>query len=276
MAKSLVLGSKGQIGLSLCNFLKFKEEEYEELDIVNSQNEDLRYISEFIENKFKEAEFVYFLAYDVGGSHYLSENQKQAQFLNNNLLIMHNCFKYLEKYNARFVFASTQMSNMTHSPYGTLKRLGEHYTKILNGKVVRFWNTYGLENDPKKTHVITDFIESALKDKKIKMRTNGQESRQFLHADDCSNGLFTIKKKYNDLNNYLDITSHKWTKIIDIANIISHIIGDVQIYPGDKLDNVQNNISNEPEKYFLDYWEPKITLEEGIKKIVREVQKKQN
>ena len=47
-----------------------------------------------------------------------------------------------------------------------LKRIGEHYTNILlGGHIVRFWNTYGIENDLSKTHVITDFINSAISQK---------------------------------------------------------------------------------------------------------------
>ena len=33
--------------------------------------------------------------------------------------------------------------------------------------------------------------------KKIDMLTNGNESREFLYADDCSKGLFKIMKNFN-------------------------------------------------------------------------------
>ena len=35
------------------------------------------------------------------------------------------------------------MSNMTHSPYGILKSIGETYTRALKGLIVKFWNVYG-------------------------------------------------------------------------------------------------------------------------------------
>ena len=47
----------------------------------------------------------------------------------NNLLIMTNVFKLLKKHKKKFIFASSQMSNMDFSNYGTLKRLGEEITK---------------------------------------------------------------------------------------------------------------------------------------------------
>ena len=39
--------------------------------------------------------------------------------------MMISVFGLLEKYNKRFVFTSSQMSNMSHSPYGVMKRVGE-------------------------------------------------------------------------------------------------------------------------------------------------------
>jgi len=270
MENILVLGSRGQIGLSLTKILRnSKKYNVIECDLVCSENNDLREKSEFLNQLFQTADFVYFLAYDVGGSKYLYSNQNSSSFLNNNLLLMLNTFSYLEKYSNPFIFASTQMSNMHHSPYGTLKRIGEHYTNILGGHIVRFWNTYGIENDKEKTHVITDFINSALSQKSILMRTNGNETRQFLHADDCGKALITIQENYEEIEKrYLDITSFKWSSIYEVAKVVSNIFGNLPIKRGAQDDLVQNNISNEPDPYFKKYWEPEISLEEGLDKTI--------
>ena len=279
MNNVLVLGSRGQIGLSLTKILgDSKKYNVIECDIVCEESNDLRNKSSFINQLFMNADFVYFLAYDVGGSKYLENNQNVSSFLNNNLLIMKNTFFYLEQYSKPFIFASTQMSNMNHSTYGTLKRIGEHYTNILGGHIVRFWNTYGIENNPEKTHVITDFINSAIANNLILMRTKGNEKRQFLHAEDCSKALLKIQENYDNLNKrYLDITSFEWTSIYEIARIISDIFGGIPIKRGQLDDLVQNNISNEPDPYFRKYWNPEISLYEGINSIVRHMlQSKEN
>ena len=270
MDNILVLGSKGQIGLSLTKILRtFSRFNVTECDIVCDESNDLRKKSEFLNQLFRSADFVYFLAYDVGGSKYLQDNQNSTNFLNNNLLLMLNTFSYLEKYSNPFIFASTQMSNMNHSSYGTLKRIGEHYTNILGGHIVRFWNTYGIENNQEKTHVITDFINSAITQKSILMRTTGNETRQFLHAEDCGKALLKIQQNYNDIERrYLDITSFEWSTIYEVAKIVSSNFGNLPIKKGVLEDLVQNNISNEPDPYFRKYWEPEISLEKGIKNIV--------
>ena len=75
-------------------------------------------------------------------------------------------------YKKKFIFASSQMSNMNYSNYGILKLIGEKISKTTNGLVVKFWNVYGLEKDISKSHVITDFILMAIKNKKINLKTS--------------------------------------------------------------------------------------------------------
>ena len=87
MDNVLVLGSKGQIGLSLTKILR-ENKEYNviECDIACQESHDLRKESDFLNQSFQKADFVYFLAYDVGGSKYLKEKQNSSNFLKNNLL----------------------------------------------------------------------------------------------------------------------------------------------------------------------------------------------
>ena len=58
-----------------------------------------------------------------------------------------------------------------------------------------------------------------------------------------------------------------------MAKIVSNIFGDLPIKRGEKEDLVQNNISNEPDPYFKKYWEPEITLKDGITTIVKHMVK---
>ena len=188
----------------------------------------------------------------------------------NNISIMTNVFSLLRKYKKRFLFASSQMSNMDFSPYGTLKRLGENITNSLNGLYVKFWNVYGIEKELNKSHVITDFVLMALKKKKIKMLTSGNESREFLYADDCSEGLYKIMSKYQFFlkkKRELHLTTSKKIKIIKIANIIKKLLKQKEI-------DLQNNIKNTSNQFFLKFWKPKHEIENGIDKIIRYYGKK--
>ena len=267
--KHLILGSSGQIGSHLVPYLQEKNIESIEFDLIRTKYEDLRINNNTLLEKYiDECDFVYFLAFDVGGSRYLQTYQNTYTFIENNVKLMDQTFGLLHKYNKPFIFTSSQMSNMDYSPYGTLKRLGEYYTNTLNGLIVKFWNVYGIEHDENKSHVITDFIKKALTHRKINMLTDGSEERQFLYADDCSECLLTLSQKMKDLDKSKEyhITNFKWSKIIDVAKFIQKNI-ECEIIPANRKDAVQLNKKNEPNEHILNYWKPKTILEEGINKM---------
>jgi nucleoside-diphosphate-sugar epimerase len=226
MKKVLILGSRGQIGSHLSSFFKKKYYKVYEFDILNKKSEDLRLNNNYKLLKYiKKTDFVFFLAFDVGGSVYLKKYQNSYSFLMNNISIMKNTFELLHKEKKKFIFATSQMSNMIHSSYGVLKRIGEDITKSLEGISVRLWNVYGIEKDMEKSHVITDFITKALNKKNILMLTKGSEQRDFLYADDCCNALEIVMKKYNIFKNknIIDLSYGKYTKIIKVAEIIKNL-----------------------------------------------------
>ncbi len=274
--KILVLGSSGQIGDPLCKYLNEQGHIVERFDIVDGDEYDLRiHKNKLLETKIKNADFVYFLAFDVGGSRYLAKYQNTYEFLHNNIQIMHNVFEYLKMYKKKFIFASSQMSSMSWSPYGVAKAVGERYTRSLNGLVVKFWNVYGPEKDLSKAHVITDFILKAKNNKTIDMLSDGMEVRQFLHARDCSRCLLALNEKYDiiDKQKEFHITSFEWVKIIDVAKIIASKFENVKIIPSPCKDNLQKDIRNEADKYVLEFWKPEILLEDGIEDIIESLEK---
>jgi len=272
--KYLILGSAGQIGYPLCKYLLEKNHDILEFDLQVHQDQDLRiYNNEYLSEKMAQADFVFFLAFDVGGSRYLAQYENTFQFLHNNVLIMENVFAQLEKHKLPFIFASSQMSNMIYSPYGTAKALGEKYTEVLGGLTVKFWNVYALEKDFDKAHVITDFIYKAKTNRKIDMLTDGTEMRQFLHGDDCSKCLYTLSRKFDQVDKQKEyhITSFEWTSILKVAQIIAKEFPGTEVFPARSKDTIQKDIRNEPNPYILQYWNPEIDLTEGIKRIIEEL-----
>lgn len=266
--KFLVLGSEGQVGASLVDFLKRNNHDVLTFDIIENQNMDLR-IPGAVDDYIKKSDFVFFLAFDVGGSVYLKKYQNTYDYIDNNVKIMCNTFDAIRRHSKPFIFSSSQMSSMGFSTYGCLKSIGEHYTKSLNGLTVKFWNVYGIEKDLNKSHVITDFVLMAKNNKKIKIKTTGEEKRQFLYSEDCCEALYALALNYNilDKNKSYDIASFEWTKIIDIADIISSLYSGTTVETSESFDLIQNNTQNEPNRNILTLWNPKTDLISGITKI---------
>ena len=215
---------------------------------------------------------VVFLAFEVGGSKYLATADKDFAYIDENVKLMTNTFNALALTKKPFLFASSQMANMHHTNYGFLKDLGERYTRSLGGWICRFWNVFGVEEcEEEKTHVITDFILNA-KEGEIKMRTTGEEMRQFLHTDDCNKALESwVNDEWDDINQYYDITSFEWVSIRDVADTIDALMGPVSLVLGKATDEVQKGIKNSPSEYIRKFWNPTISLEEGIKRVMESI-----
>jgi nucleoside-diphosphate-sugar epimerase len=276
MKKILILGSEGQIGAQLKSYLRDKNYNILNFDIVNNKYEDLRiFNNRKLINLIKKSDFIFFLAFDVGGSKYLKKYQKTYSFLMNNISIMKNTFEQICINKKKFIFVSSQMSNMSHSSYGVLKKIGEEITEALGGISVRLWNVYGIEKNLEKSHVITDFILKGFKYRKIKMMTNGEEKRDFLYAVDCCRGFEIIMKKYNYLNSHkiIDLNYGQYTKITTVAKIIQKIFRknnlEVKIIKGRKYDEVQKNLLNNSNKFLNKYWKTKFSLSKGILEVFK-------
>lgn len=300
--KHLILGSKGQVGTYVAETARAAGDEVIDWDIVMGKQYDLTdtYNLPDLERAIVESDFVHFLAYDVGGSTYLAKYQQTYEFVQNNIQMMENVFGILKRTNKPFYFASSQMSNMYSSVYGRLKAVGEAYTAALpNGYNVQFWNVYGYETDPDKTHVITDFIRMALNEGRILIRTNGDEQRNFLYGADAAvmllnlantivgtdeNEKLVLEHALIRWNNIVPICSrmHNTVTVNRLARIISEAVSGnvngIPIYRTDKKDTTQV-IFNEPPEYGS--WQESLLLrgksftaiEDGIKKLV-EIEKK--
>ncbi len=279
--KITILGSSGQIGAYLTEYLRDKGHNVHEFDSVNGESQDMTIIpNSELDRVISDCDFCFFLAFDVGGSRYLKKYQHTFDFIDNNTRLMANAFGLLKKYNKRFVFASSQMSNMSYSPYGAMKRVGELYTTSLKGLTVKFWNVYGIEHDDEKSHVITDFIRRGFEEGKFEMLTDGTEERQFLYAEDCCEALESVMENFTDFKpeDSLHITSFKSTSIKEVAEIIQgcfNRIGKygVKIKPGLAKDSVQLDKRNEADTYIMNWWLPKTGIDSGINKVFDKMKK---
>lgn len=275
--KILLLGSEGTLGKSLYSFLTKKGINVVQWDIKIDPNHDLRR-EKCIDQVLKEVDYVIFLAFDVGGSKY---NVNNKHFIDNNMKIIMHTFNSLLISNKPFIYTTSCMSNMTTNPYGSLKNISEHYVNLSNNGInVKLWNVYGNEEINDKSHVIPDFIDSYIKNKSISMKTSGNEVRQFLHSDDFSEAVYIIMNNHDMFLQWIKsnshtpicISSYKWISIYNLAQTIKHICksvydDDINIITGDYFDN-HTNTTDPTHSILNDFWEPKISLEDGLKQMI--------
>ena len=278
--KVTILGSSGQIGAYLTEYLRDKGHEVTEFDKNYSIDHDMTKIPNYqLRHAIKDSDFVFFLAFDVGGSRYLKKYQHTFNFIDNNARMMAGAFEHLAEHGKPFIFASSQMSSMSYSPYGVMKRVGELYTRSLNGLIVKFWNVYGIERDHDKAHVITDFIRKGFETGVIDMMTDGTEQREFLYAEDCCEALEQLMLEYDQFtsDSELHITSFRSTTILEIAKIIQGIFKAngkiVAVEKAQTKDEVQKDARNEANPFIRKWWKAKTSIEDGIEKIYEAMKK---
>jgi nucleoside-diphosphate-sugar epimerase len=256
--RNLVLGGSGLVGKGLCAHLESIGEEVINIDIKNGSQFDLRVMDLM---PYAGVDFVWFLAWDVGGAKYLTQSKNLLNILKNNTLLCERVFGFLEETALPFMFATTQLADPNNT-YGITKLLGEEWTRLLGGKTARFWNVYGWEEPGERSHVIPDLVIQAITQKRISLMTTGEEERQFIYMEDCATNLVLIR---DSMETEVDLTNGEWVKIKDLAAIVAQkldaelVLGDVKGY-NKKLDPTKTPA-------FLNN---KINLDEGLGKIIEQ------
>ena len=256
---NLVIGSEGFIGKPFCSYLERLGEKVIRFDITRSKKEDARNYR----FNFRNFSRVYFLAWDVGGSKYLYQENNQLEQLHWNMQLLSNVMDQLEKQKPRFLFVSSQLSE-EGTVYGTIKRLGELWTSYLNGVTVRVWNAYGiLEKIDIKSHVISDFIYQAVRSGRLKMLTTGEEWRQFTHIDDISKAFHLALFSSEFKGKIYDICSYEKFSIREVAELIISQTG-AKCLPGKRIGRIQEatNIGRLPG------WLPAVDIKAGINRMI--------
>lgn len=255
--RHIVLGSAGFIGKSLVDFLRNQGKLVVEWDIKNDISQDCR----TVDLDLRKDDTVYFLAWEVGGAKYLNRPDTQMEQIRHNISLMTNVFNQLELSGCSFVFISSQLAS-GDTIYGTLKRLGELWTKQLGRCSLRFWNVYGPYEEPSlRSHVVSDLIHQALRDGQIILMTSGEEERQFIHIDDICSAI-EVALCINECKIY-DVTSFEWLKIADVAALIAAYLG-VQLTLG--KEEVKPRLHTLKGK--LPYWQCEVSFEDGIRKTI--------
>lgn len=278
--KICILGSEGQIGKPLARFLR--DEDVRKVDIKLGDLHDLRSSAREAELLIGDADYVFFLAFDVGGSRYLAKTAQEQDFISNNVKIMDNVFTALAKNKVPFLYVSSMMAAKSKdSNYGLLKELGERYVNSLKGQgvSVRLWNVFGEQEYGDKSNVITDMIHLAKTWAYIKLETDGLESRNFLHVDDCVKALAAImdnhKKAAVDYIRPIHVFGEKMMTIREVASIISKIHSEFTGIVPSVLYGKEDSFTHDTQELRpselnaipKDLWTPKVTVEDAIRKL---------
>jgi len=137
-------------------------------------------------------------------------------------------------------------------------------------KVARIFNTYGPNMHPNDGRVVSNFIMQALHNKPITIYGDGSQSRSFCYVDDLIEAFILLMKSSDEIIGPVNIGNPFEFSIKQLAEKIIELTGsssklEYKSLPSDDPTQRQPDITLA--KKLLD-WEPKIQLEEGLKKTI--------
>lgn len=197
------------------------------------------------------------------------------------------------KRNAKFLFASTSevygdplehpqkesyLGNVSttgpRSVYDESKRFGETVTaafirsKSLDGRIVRIFNTYGprMADDGR---VVIEFVKAALKNQPLPVFGDGLQTRSFCYVSDLVDGIILAMEKGAKGEIYNLGNPNEFT-VLELSEIVKKLTNSTSQF------NFTDLPEDDPQQRCPDItkaknelgWEPKISLEEGLQKLI--------
>jgi len=137
-------------------------------------------------------------------------------------------------------------------------------------KVARIFNTYGPQMHPNDGRVVSNFIVQALTNEPITIFGDGSQTRSFCFVEDLIKGILLLMKSPPEFTGPMNLGNpHEFT-ILELAELVLDITGSqsqLVFKPLPSDDPTQRCPDIRLAKEQLG-WEPKVQLEEGLKKTI--------
>lgn len=166
--------------------------------------------------------------------------------------------------------------NGIRSVYDEGKRFGEAVTMAffrkhnVNTRLIRIFNTYGPQMQADDGRVVSNFINQALKNEKITIYGDGNQTRSFCFVSDMVQGIKKAMETENTAGEVFNIGNPDERTIKDAAEKIKALThSDSEIVyeplPEDDPKKRKPDISKAKQKLS---WEPTVSFEEGVSKTI--------
>jgi len=302
--KVVVTGAGGFIGHHLVRLLKKKgywvrgvDVKYPEYSAKDEADEFLLLDLRFLDNCLKATEGmdeVYALAANMGGIEFITYHNSDVLY--DNVCINANTAEAAKKNGVKRLFYSSSACiyptfkqedpNLValkepdaypadpDNEYGWEKlfseRLYKSYADFYEVRIARYHNIFGPEGTyeggrEKAPAAIARKVSLAKTEDVIEVFGDGKQTRSFCYVQDCIEG--TNKLLESDVKEVLNIGSDRLVTINELVDIVASIAGKKveKKYLLDKPQGVRGRNSDNTLCKQLLGWEPKVSLEDGLK-----------
>ena len=305
MSRILVTGGAGFIGSHLCKRLLNEGNEIICADNLFTgskanirelfSNPDFEFIRHDITMPLHvEVDRIYNLACPASPIHYQYNSIKTVK---TNVMGAINMLGLAKRVKARILQASTSEvygdPDSAHHPqnesywgnvnpigirscYDEGKRVAEtlffdyHRQNKVDIKVMRIFNTYGPNMNPDDGRVVSNFIVQAIRGDNITIYGDGRQTRSFCYVDDLVDGMIRLMESEEGFTGPCNIGNPGEFTMLELAEKVIKLTGSkskitFEPLPQDDPKQRRPDISLAKEKLS---WEPKIALEEGLRKTI--------
>lgn len=303
MKKILVTGGAGFIGNHLCRRL-LNEGNYV-ICLDNFFTGLKKHIEDMLDNpNFKlvehdiidpidiECDQIYNMACPASPPHYQYDSVKTMK---TSVLGIINMLELAKKYNATILQASTSevygnplVHPQTEKYWGNVNPIGirscydegkrcaetlmmdYHRQYGVNTRIIRIFNTYGPNMDPKDGRVVSNCIMQAIKNEDITIYGDGSQTRSFCYVDDLVEGIIRMMNNKQGFIGPVNLGNPSERTVLDLAQKVIKLTGSdskITYMPLPSDDPVKRKPDISVAKKELD-WEPKVDIEEGLSKTI--------
>jgi UDP-glucose 4-epimerase len=192
----------------------------------------------------------------------------------------------------RFIFASSgapvgecappiheELAPHPVSPYGASKLAGEGYCSAyyrsfgVETVCLRFGNVYG-PRSKNKASVIAKFIKQAIAGESLEIYGDGEQTRDFIYIGDLLRAIQSAVVQTKVGGEIFQIASNQEVSIDEVLNILIDILKGAGVSEVDvkkvniRVGDVRRNFSDISKARKRLGWQPKVTLEEGVRQTV--------
>ncbi|HEX8964930.1 MAG TPA: NAD(P)-dependent oxidoreductase [Patescibacteria group bacterium] len=172
----------------------------------------------------------------------------------------------------KFIFTSSAQVLDIKNLYGVSKleaeEIIEWYTKLteISGIILRISNIYGPKGKPFYNSVIATFAHLIQENKPLQINGDGNQKRDYIFVSDVAEAIKSALYCNNKFEIF-DICSNTQTSLNDIIEISSRLLGkNIAVSYNKEVPSLGDaHIQSFKRAQEILQWEPKISLEEGLR-----------
>jgi dTDP-glucose 4,6-dehydratase len=145
-----------------------------------------------------------------------------------------------------------------------------HRQHGVDTRIVRIFNTYGPRMDLEDGRALPNMLKQALLGQALTVYGDGQQTRSFCYVDDLIDGIALLLR--SDEHSPVNIGNPVEMTLLQFAQTINEVVGNksgITIVPNARSDRDpqrrQPDITRARE---ILGWEPKVSLEQGLRKTI--------